>query len=103
MKIFLTHLDHAVSQEKLESIKKDAVYYILSHPEVLGTRFNNDLHLTKEHLKPERLSFGISLSVMPNELTDYPQYFDLQKPRKPRASQEEMSRRIFKDFARFRL
>ena len=103
MKIFLTHLDYAVSEQTLESLRKDVSYFILNHPEVLNTQFNRDLHLTKDHLKPSRFSFGVSLEVMPYELSDYQPYLHVVKQRKPRASREEMERRIFKHFARFRL
>ena len=102
MKIFITHLDNAVSEEKLESLKKDVSYYILRHPEVLKTRFNDDLGLSKDHLKPDRLSFGVSLDVMPSELNNPQQYVHV-KTRKPRATREEMSRRIFKSLRWFRL
>lgn len=89
MKIFITHLDNAVSKETIESLKRDVTYFIVKHPEVLETKFNSDLNLTRDHLKPERLSFGVALEVMPNEL------------KKRKTTSQEKQQQVFKDLVGF--
>jgi len=95
--IHLTSLEGIITEKKLEELKKDVTYKIMNEQNRLG-----NLDLRPEHIRPERMHFSVMVRVFPNELQSQQQFIDV-KQRKPRATREEISRRVFKDFGRFRL